>query len=148
LRPLTSTEAEEPVTLGAPYRFLPTLAELDPHLIREGPHEELWRAPGARIRTARAIDGTALSVSAAHPRSAQAVGALTAREGPGSALRPLGASGVSESLRPGIGGGEVYKFRRLGAAGTWPDKPDPMARLAEVPPATGSVVTSSDYDWG
>ncbi|MGA1662669.1 MAG: GlgB N-terminal domain-containing protein, partial [Candidatus Nanopelagicales bacterium] len=30
-----------------PYRFLPTLGELDMHLVAEGRHEELWRVMGA-----------------------------------------------------------------------------------------------------
>ena len=145
---VTWTEGEEPVTLEEPYRFLPTLGELDLHLIREGRHEELWRALGAQIRTVDGIDGTAFSVWAPNARSVQVVGAFNGWEGRGHALRTLGASGVWEIFVPGIGEGEVYKFRILGADGTWRDKADPMARLAEVPPATGSVVTSSDYDWG
>ena len=145
---VTWTEGEEPVTLEEPYRFLPTLGELDLHLIREGRHEELWRALGAQIRTVDGIDGTAFSVWAPNARSVQVVGAFNGWEGRSHALRSLGASGVWEIFVPGVGEGEVYKFRILGADGTWRDKADPMARLAEVPPATGSVVTSSDYDWG
>src|SRR6476646_1024211 len=34
-----------------PYRHLPTLGELDLHLIGEGRHEELWLALGAQTRT-------------------------------------------------------------------------------------------------
>ena len=37
-----------------PYRFLPALGELDLHLIREGRHEELWKALGAEPMTHRA----------------------------------------------------------------------------------------------
>jgi 1,4-alpha-glucan branching enzyme len=33
-----------------PYRFLPTLGEIDLHLIGEGRHEELWRVLGAHTR--------------------------------------------------------------------------------------------------
>ena len=33
-----------------PYRHLPTLGEMDLHLIGEGRHEELWRVLGARVR--------------------------------------------------------------------------------------------------
>ena len=32
-----------------PYRFLPTLGELDLYLIGEGRHEELWRTLGAHV---------------------------------------------------------------------------------------------------
>src|SRR5215470_3431234 len=34
-----------------PYRHLPTLGEVDLHLIAEGRHEALWKVLGARIRT-------------------------------------------------------------------------------------------------
>ena len=144
---VTWEQGEEPVTLEEPYRFLPTLGELDLHLIREGRHEELWRALGAQPRTVDEIEGTAFSVWAPNARSVQVVGAFNGWEGRGHALRTLGASGVWEIFVPGIREGEVYKFRILGADGIWRDKADPMARLAEVPPATGSVVTSSQYEW-
>ena len=144
---VTWSETSEPVELEEPYRFLPTLGELDLHLIHEGRHEELWRALGAQVRTVDGVAGTAFSVWAPNARSVQVVGAFNGWDGRGHALRSLGASGVWEIFVPGIGDGEVYKYRILGADGAWRDKADPMARLAEVPPATGSVVTSSDYEW-
>ena len=33
-----------------PYRYLPTLGEIDLHLIGEGRHEELWQVLGAHVR--------------------------------------------------------------------------------------------------
>src|SRR5262249_62078128 len=33
-----------------PYRYLPTLGEVDTYLIGEGRHEELWRVLGAPVR--------------------------------------------------------------------------------------------------
>jgi 1,4-alpha-glucan branching enzyme len=33
-----------------PYRYLPTLGEVDLHLIREGRHEQLWTVLGAHVR--------------------------------------------------------------------------------------------------
>ena len=38
-----------PSTLDDPYRFLPTLGEVDLHLINEGRHENLWEVLGARV---------------------------------------------------------------------------------------------------
>ena len=41
-----------------PYRYLPTLGEIDLHLIGEGRHEELWRVLGAHRQFAgRAASG-------------------------------------------------------------------------------------------
>src|SRR6202167_6557993 len=47
-----------------PYRHLPTLGEIDLHLIGEGRHEQLWRALGARHR--QKGWGTAIAVLVAH----------------------------------------------------------------------------------
>ena len=140
-------EGADPVVLEEPYRFWPTLGELDLHLIREGRHEELWRALGAHVRTVEDVEGTSFAVWAPSARAVQVVGSFNGWEGRSHSLRSLGGSGVWELFVPGIGDGEVYKFRILGSDGVWRDKADPMARLAEVPPATGSVVTTSDYEW-
>jgi 1,4-alpha-glucan branching enzyme len=32
-----------------PYRFAPTLGEIDLHLVNEGRHEQLWTVLGARV---------------------------------------------------------------------------------------------------
>ena len=41
----------EPRTYDDPYRYLPTLGEVDLHLIGEGRHEQLWTVLGAHVRT-------------------------------------------------------------------------------------------------
>ena len=135
------------VELEEPYRFLPTIGELDLHLIREGRHEELWRALGAHVRTVDGVEGTSFAVWAPNARAVQVIGSFTSWDGRLHSMRSLGTSGVWELFVPGVGAGEVYKFRILGADGTWREKADPMARAAEVPPATGSVITVSDFEW-
>ncbi|MGO1947241.1 MAG: 1,4-alpha-glucan branching protein GlgB [Brachybacterium alimentarium] len=144
---VTWEEGAEPVELEEPYRFEPTVGEFDLHLIREGRHEELWRALGAHVRTLDDVEGTSFAVWAPNARAVQVIGAFNGWDGRSHALRSLGASGAWEIFVPGIGDGEVYKYRILGADGTWRDKADPMARRAEVPPATGSVVTTSEFEW-
>ncbi|MGP9693271.1 1,4-alpha-glucan branching protein GlgB [Brachybacterium sp. AOP25-B2-12] len=145
---VTWTEGATPVELEDPYRFWPTLGELDLHLIREGRHEELWKALGSHVRTVDGVDGTSFAVWAPDAHAVQVVGGFDGWDGRSTAMRSLGASGVWEIFVPGVGDGAVYKYRILGADGVWRDKADPLARLAEVPPATGSVVTTSDYTWG
>ncbi|MDO5661688.1 MAG: 1,4-alpha-glucan branching protein GlgB [Brachybacterium sp.] len=144
---VTWTEGSEPVDVEDPYRFLPTLGELDLHLIREGRHEELWRALGAHVRTVDGTRGTSFTVWAPNARAVQVIGDHNGWDGRTAAMRSLGASGVWELFVPGVGTGTVYKYRILGADGTWREKADPMARFAEVPPSTGSVVTDSSYEW-
>jgi 1,4-alpha-glucan branching enzyme len=127
-----------------PYRHLPTLGELDLHLIGEGRHERLWEALGARVTDA----GVAFAVWAPNARGVRVVGEFTGW-GPddGWPMRSLGSSGVWEILVPEATVGQRYKYRVLGADGHWRDKADPMAAYAEVPPATASVVHRSSYEW-
>jgi 1,4-alpha-glucan branching enzyme len=144
---VTWSDGADWVDVEEPYRFLPTVGELDLHLIREGRHEELWRALGAHVRTVDGVAGTSFAVWAPNARAVQVIGSFTGWNGRLHAMRSLGESGVWELFVPGVGEGEVYKFRILGADSVWREKADPMARAAEVPPATGSVVTSSDFEW-
>ena len=58
-------------------------------------------------------------------------------------------SGVWSGTIPGIGHGDVYKYRITGPTGGTPfDKADPVAFKAEEPPRTGSVVWDISYEWG
>ena len=137
-----------------PYRFAPTLGELDLHLIGEGRHEELWRALGAHVTTATGVgaadvpvSGTAFAVWAPNAQAVRVVGDFNSWDGQGHAMRSMGGNGVWELFIPGIGAGTSYKFEILTADGRWIVKADPMARFAEVPPATASIVTATTYQW-
>ncbi|MEX0151390.1 MULTISPECIES: 1,4-alpha-glucan branching protein GlgB [Microbacterium] len=129
------------------YRHTPSLGELDLHLIVEGRHEELWRVLGAHVRELDGSTGTAFTVWAPNARAVRVIGDFNGWDGTGTAMRSMGGSGVWEVFVPDIGVGTRYKFEILTRAGAWIQKADPMARLAEVPPATASVVTASDYRW-
>ncbi|MFJ9556930.1 1,4-alpha-glucan branching protein GlgB [Nocardiopsis sp. NPDC101807] len=135
-----------------PYRFAPTLGELDLHLIGEGRHEELWNALGAHTRVEDTplgeVPGTGFAVWAPDARGVRVIGDFNHWDGVGSPMRSLGSSGVWELFLPGVGDGALYKFQVLGSDGHWRDKADPMARRTQVPPATASVVTTSSYSWG
>ena len=48
--------------VGDPYRFTPTLGDLDRYLIGEGTHLRLWEALGARAMTHEGVEGVAFSV--------------------------------------------------------------------------------------
>ncbi|OZD30843.1 1,4-alpha-glucan branching enzyme [Rhodococcus sp. 06-1477-1B] len=129
------------------YRHAPSVGELDLHLITEGRHEELWRVLGAHVRELDGSTGTAFTVWAPDARALRVIGDFNGWDGAGHAMRSMGGSGVWELFVPGIGAGTRYKFEILTRAGNWIEKADPMARLAEVPPATASVVTDSEYVW-
>jgi len=130
-----------------PYRHLPTLGELDLHLIAEGRHEQLWRVLGAHVREHDGSTGTAFALWAPNAQAVRVVGGFNGWDGQGHAMRSLGSSGVWELFVPGIGAGTAYKFELLTRYGQWILKADPMARQAETPPATASVVTVSTYAW-
>ncbi|MGX5696065.1 1,4-alpha-glucan branching protein GlgB [Agromyces soli] len=135
-----------------PYRFAPTIGELDLHLIGEGRHEELWRALGAHYRAhwgvGGEVRGTAFTVWAPHARAVRVVGDFNRWDGAGHAMRSMGASGVWELFVPELEPGSAYKFELLTPAGGWTMKADPMARRAEVAPATASIVSTSEHVWG
>ncbi|MER6474225.1 1,4-alpha-glucan branching enzyme [Streptomyces collinus] len=130
-----------------PYRFLPALGELDLHLIREGRHEELWRALGAEPMTHQGVAGTRFTVWAPNAQGVRVAGDFTYWDGTQYPMRSLGASGVWELFLPGIGEDARYKFEITSRHGGRFLKADPMARRTELPPATASVVTASRYEW-
>jgi 1,4-alpha-glucan branching enzyme len=135
-----------------PYRFMPTLGELDLQLIGEGRHEELWRALGARVRRYPSVLGEVAGVSfavwAPDAQAVRVVGDFNSWTSGATAMRSLGASGVWEVFVPGVEPGAKYKYEIQTREGYWVQKADPMARAAEKPPATASIVEESAYQWG
>jgi 1,4-alpha-glucan branching enzyme len=140
-----------PVRADDPYRFLPTLGELDQHLISEGRHEQLWAVLGAHVREydgyAGPVHGTSFAVWAPNAQGVRVVGDFNFWDGRGYPLRGLGSTGVWELFVPGPGVGTRYKFEILGQDSVWRQKADPMARATEPPPATASVVTHATHVW-
>jgi 1,4-alpha-glucan branching enzyme len=134
-----------------PYRWLPTLGELDLHLVSEGRHEELWKELGAHVRSydtpSGPVSGTSFAVWAPNASGVRVQGDFDYWSGRAYPMRSLGASGVWELFVPGVGDGTKYKFTILGKDGVWREKADPMAFATEVPPATASVVFTSRYEW-
>jgi 1,4-alpha-glucan branching enzyme len=134
-----------------PYRYLPTLGEMDLHLIGEGRHEELWTVLGAHVRRydspSGPVTGTSFAVWAPNARGVRVIGDFNGWDGSSHPMRVLGSSGVWELFVPDIGAGTHYKFAILGQDSVWREKADPMARRTEVPPLTASVVDESEYTW-
>jgi 1,4-alpha-glucan branching enzyme len=137
--------------LDDPYRHLPTIGELDLHLIREGRHEELWLALGSHLHSVdngkSRSTGTKFAVWAPNAEAVRVVGDFNHWNGSAHSMRVMGGSGVWELFIPGIGVGTKYKYEILTKQGQWITKIDPLARATEVPPATASIVTESNYVW-
>ncbi len=130
-----------------PYRYLPTLGDVDLHLIGEGRHEHLWNVLGAHVRSYPTATGVSFAVWAPNARGIRVVGDFNGWNGASHPMRSLGSSGVWELFVPDLGPGTHYKFAVLGADSVWRDKADPMARQTEVPPLTASVVAVDEYTW-
>jgi len=131
-----------------PYRFLPTLGELDLHLIGEGTHERLWEVLGAHPREHQGVTGVAFAVWAPNARSVRVVGDFDRWDGRLLPMRSLGASGVWELFVPGIGPGELYKYEVLGADGKLRVKADPLSFSQQVRPETASRVWDIGFNEG
>ncbi|MBB3043676.1 1,4-alpha-glucan branching protein GlgB [Nocardioides soli] len=150
-RVAVSYDADE-VVLDDPYRFLPTLGEVDLHLINEGRHEQLWEVLGARVHhypgALEPVVGTSFAVWAPSARAVRVKADFNSWDGREHPMRQLGTSGVWELFVPNVGTGTAYKFVILGPDGQWREKADPMAFWAERPADTASKVFESSYEWG
>jgi 1,4-alpha-glucan branching enzyme len=142
----------KPTREDDPYRFLPTLTDVDIRTLREGRHERMWDVLGANVvfypSALGEVAGTAFAVWAPHARVVRVVGDFNGWNGVAHTMRNLASSGAWELFVPGVGAGERYKFEILGRDGSWTMKADPLARATEVPSNTASIVSDSGYEWG
>ncbi|MCI1640987.1 MAG: 1,4-alpha-glucan branching protein GlgB [Actinomyces sp.] len=149
---LRVTYGDQATLLDDPYRFLPTLGEMDTYLISEGRHEQLWTVLGAHVKRYTGpmgdVNGVAFAVWAPNARAVRVVGDFNFWDGTATSMRSLGVSGVWEIFVPGVHVGARYKFEIQGPGGNWFQKADPLARATEVPPSTASVVTDRFHEWG
>jgi 1,4-alpha-glucan branching enzyme len=135
------------VTVEDPYRFLPTIGELDLHLVGEGRHEQLWERLGAHVREIDGVRGTAFAVWAPSARGVSVVGDFNFWDGRMHPMRTLGSSGIWEVFLPGVEPGARYKYELVAPDGEIRLKADPVAFEAEVPPKTASVVHEPEHEW-
>ncbi len=131
-----------------PYAFGTLLSDFDLHLFAEGRHLEMARVFGAHPREVGGVAGVAFSVWAPNARRVSVVGDFNAWDGRRHPMRRLHGPGIWELFVPRLGVGARYKFEIAGADGGIVQKADPLARQAEPPPATASVVAAEpDYRW-
>jgi 1,4-alpha-glucan branching enzyme len=65
-----------------------------------------------------------------------------------SPLEPIGGTGVWHGVVANARPGHVYKYRVVSSVGGYvAEKADPYGFLHEVPPRTGSIVTTNGYVW-
>ncbi|HEU4899700.1 MAG TPA: 1,4-alpha-glucan branching enzyme, partial [Actinomycetota bacterium] len=83
-------------TIDDPYRFWPTIGELDQYLLGEGRHERLWQKLGAHEMSVEGVAGTAFAVWAPNARAVRVVGDFNSWDGRLHPMRALGSSGIWE----------------------------------------------------
>ncbi|HEV7706243.1 MAG TPA: 1,4-alpha-glucan branching protein GlgB [Gemmatimonadaceae bacterium] len=133
---------------GDPYRFLPTVGEVDLHLFNEGTHRELWNMLGAHPREIDGERGVSFAVWAPNARSAAVIGQHEQWDGRLLPMRRLGSSGVFELFVPDVSPGTMYKYQLRTREGVPRIKTDPFAFGMEAPPETAScVVDFARYEW-
>ena len=134
-----------------PYRHLPTLGELDLHLISEGRHEKLWEVLGSRVTTLSGelgdSVGTAFGLWAPNAQAVRVVGDFNHWSGGSHAMRNMGSSGVWELFIPEVASGTKYKYEILTKEGNWISKIDPLGNYFEHPPLTATIVHESTHRW-
>ncbi len=131
-----------------PYRFLPTLGEMDLHLFNEGRHLRLWEKLGAHPCTVDGVSGTAFAVWAPNASRVSLIGPFNQWDGRGHTMRLLGGSGVFELFVPGVHDGALYKYEIRTRTGAIRIKTDPYAFKLEQGPGYASIVQAPrTYDW-
>ena len=121
-----------------PYRFLPSLGDMDIYLISEGTHRALWQVLGAHPRQLDGVDGVGFAVWAPNAQGVSVVGRLL----------PLGRASAPDAatrrvrcvraVRPrGVGPAQLYKYRIIGPRGEIRLKADPFAQAMELPAEHG-----------
>ena len=93
-----------------PYRFLPTIGEVDIHLAGEGRHEEIYGRLGAHVGTHEGVAGTAFAVWAPAAQAVSVVGDFNGWDARLHPMRVLGSSGIWELFIPEVGPGNKYKY--------------------------------------
>ena len=125
-----------------PYSFGLVLGELDLHLFSEGAHWKLAERFGAQPREIDGVAGVAFSVWAPNARRVSVIGEFNVWDGRRHPMRLRVEAGVWELFVPRLRAGERYKFEVVGADGGVTQRADPLARAAEIPPATASIVAA------
>ncbi|HEY4171191.1 MAG TPA: 1,4-alpha-glucan branching enzyme, partial [Reyranella sp.] len=132
-----------------PYSFGPVLGDLDLHLFNEGRHFEMAKILGANAMTFQGVPGVSFSVWAPNATRVAVVGDFNSWDSRRHPMRLRFPAGVWELFVPRVSPGARYKFDIVGAGGVpVAQKADPLAKQAEAPPATASIVASPQpFDW-
>ena len=136
-----------------PYRFLPTLGEMDLYLFNEGNHLTLYERLGAHPKTLDGVSGVSFALWAPNARRVSLLGEFNGWDGRLFPMRSMGSSGIWELFVPGLKPGVLYKYEIKTREGHLRIKTDPFAFSMELPPAICARVWDlaayrwEDMDW-
>lgn len=138
-----------PHSFDDPYRFTPSIPDMDLYLLSEGRHAHAFRYLGAHIVEQDGVVGTRFSVWAPNARSVCVAADFNLWSDVKHPMSSRGASGIWEVFIPDVGDGAVYKYVLRDQQGQLlPFKADPFGFGAEMRPKSASVVRDlSTYDW-
>jgi 1,4-alpha-glucan branching enzyme len=122
-----------------PYSFGLLISEFDLFLLGEGRHYDIGSCLGAQPREIEGVPGIRFAVWAPNAQAVAVVGSFNGWDGRRHGMRKRDA-GIWEIFIPRLQPGETYKYQMIGPHGALPLKADPVARQAEPPPATASVI--------
>lgn len=133
---------------NTPYRFLPTIGDIDLYLAGEGTHHRLYERLGAHLREMDGVKGVSFTVWAPNAKRVSVVGDFNQWDGRIYPLRQMGSSGIWELFVPGLRPGTPYKFEIKTLNNDLRLKTDPYAFAMELRPKTASIVWDTEaYQW-
>lgn len=122
--------------------------DFDISLFRAGKHYKLYEKFGAHAVTRDGRVGTYFAVWAPNAQSVSVVGNFNGWNPYSHVLHVRwDGSGIWEGFIPGVGVGELYKYRIHSYQGELLDKGDPFALQWEEAPRTASIVSTTWYEW-
>jgi 1,4-alpha-glucan branching enzyme len=127
--------------LDDPYRFGPTIGELDRYLLGEGTHVRPWQVLGAHLGELEGVAGVRFAVWAPNAARVAVIGDFNHWNELRHPMRLHPGAGIWELFVPGVELGALYKYAlrsREGAA--LPAKADPYGFATQMRPQTASVV--------
>ena len=136
-----------------PYRFPPTLGDIDVYLLSEGNHLNMYKVLGAHLREMDGVQGVSFAVWAPNAKRVSVVGGFNNWDGRVNPMRKNINCGVWDIFMPGLKEGEIYKYEIKTQNDYILTKSDPVGFYAEKRPHTASVVYNidrymwSDEDW-
>ena len=125
---------------------LESFGETDAYLFRQGTHAQLYERLGCRLDAGG--EGASFGVWAPNATEVSVIGDWNYWSERADPMRSRAdGTGIWQAHCPNARRGQTYKYRIRTRSGDVLEKADPLALLAEEPPATASRIWSLEYGW-